>query len=256
MPLSTGPRRSSARGSRDWADVDEATLLFVLGLGLIGLCWWRLEVGSDRERELLLWLVAAAVPLAALTAWQGIFDHGGLEAGQRLLVHGGAGGVGHMAVQLAKARGAWVAATAAGEDLDFVRSIGADQVIDYTREDYADGRLRHDVILDNVMNRSPWATARALAPGGVLIPNSIGNSGGLLAGLPRIAAAAVMGLGRTTVWTVRLDVNRENLAALAELLASGAVRTVIDRTYPLEHADQAVAHMFGHHARGKVAITV
>ena len=98
--------------------------------------------------------------------------------------------------------------------------------------------------------------ARRLTPRGVLIPNSIGNTGGLLAGLPRIARAMLMGLGRTTVKTATLTVNRDNLGALARLLESGTVRVVIDKTYPLDRTAAAVAHMLGHHARGKVAITV
>jgi NADPH:quinone reductase-like Zn-dependent oxidoreductase len=90
----------------------------------------------------------------------------------------------------------------------------------------------------------------------VLIPNSIGNTGGLLAGLPRIAGAMLMGLGPTTVKTVKLGVNHENLSGLADLLESGAVRVIIDKTYPFDHTAAAVAHMLGHHARGQVAITV
>ena len=199
---------------------------------------------------------AAASVMTGLTAHIAMSDVGRVRSGTRVLVNGSSGGVGTMAVQFAASLGADVTAVCSSRNVDLVRSLGAHQVIDYTKEDYAGGRRRHDVILDNVMNRSPWATARALAPGGVLIPNSIGNSGGLLAGLPRIASAGVMGLGATTVKTVRLEVNRENLTALADLLESGGVRVVIDRTYPLEHAGDAVEHVLRHHARGKVVITV
>jgi len=194
--------------------------------------------------------------MTGLTALIAMRDVGRAGSDTRVLVNGSSGGVGTMAVQIAASLGAHVTAVCSGRNVELLRSLGAHQVIDYTKEDYTDGRLRHDVILDNVMNRSPWATARALAPGGVLIPNSIGNSGRLLAGLPRIASAAVKGLGRTTVKTVRLDVNRANLTALADLLESGALRVVIDRTYTLDHAGEAVAHVLRHHARGKVVITV
>ena len=135
-----------------------------------------------------------------------------------------------------------------------MRSLGADHVIDYTQQDFTRGAERYDVILDNVLNHSPAATARALAPSGILIPNSIGNTGGLLAGLPRMARARFM--RSVDVRFQACIVNRENLAALAALLESGQVRVVIDRTYPLADAPAAVAHMLGHHAAGNVVITV
>lgn len=199
---------------------------------------------------------AAASVMTGLTALIAMRDVGRVGPGTRVLVNGSSGGVGTMAVQIAASLGADVTAVCSSRNVELVRSLGADRVINYTQEDFTRGRLRHDVILDNVMNRWPWRTARALAPGGVLIPNSIGNSGGLLAGLPRIASAGVMGLGRTTVKSVQLDVNGENLTALSDLLESGVVRVVIDRTYPLERADEAVGHVLGHHTRGKVAISV
>jgi NADPH:quinone reductase-like Zn-dependent oxidoreductase len=99
-------------------------------------------------------------------------------------------------------------------------------------------------------------SARLLAPGGVFIPNSIGNTGGLLAGLPRMARAMLLGLGSATVKTVTLRVTHENLNALASLLESGAVRVIIDTTYPFDQTAAAVAHMRGHHARGQVAISI
>jgi NADPH:quinone reductase-like Zn-dependent oxidoreductase len=137
-----------------------------------------------------------------------------------------------------------------------VRSLGADHVIDYTKEDFTRDDRRHDVILDNLMNHPPSATARLLTPAGMLIPNSIGNTGGLFAGLPRMARAAMMGRGSTNAKLVTLVVNHQNLDALAALLQSGDVKVVIDKVYRLSEAANAVAHMLGHHARGKVAIAV
>jgi NADPH:quinone reductase-like Zn-dependent oxidoreductase len=183
-------------------------------------------------------------------------DVGHAGPGTRVLVNGASCGVGTMAVQLAKALGAEVTGVCGPGNVDLVRSLGADRVVDYTREDFTDGDRRFDVLLDNVLNHPPRATARVLAPGGVLIPNSIGNSGGLLAGLPRMARAAPMGRSSTRVEFVRVTPDRESLGALVRLLESGAVRVVVDRTYPLEEAARAVAHMLGHHASGKVAITV
>ena len=129
-------------------------------------------------------------------------------------------------------------------------------MIDYAQEDFTRGSDRYDLVLDNVLNHPPSATARVLAPGGVFMPNSVGNTGGLFAGLPRMARAALMRLGRTNVRFVNWKVGRENLTALATLLQSGDVRVVISETYPLADAATAVAHMLGHHAVGKLAITV
>jgi NADPH:quinone reductase-like Zn-dependent oxidoreductase len=140
--------------------------------------------------------------------------------------------------------------------VELVRSLGADHVIDYTSEDFTAGQSRFDVVLDNVLNHPPKKTARVLAPGGLLIPNSIGNTGGLLAALPRTARAVLMGLGRIKVKLVTPKVNHENLTALVRLLESGEVRVVIDHTYPLDQAASAVARMLAHHASGKAAITV
>ncbi|WP_432843745.1 NAD(P)-dependent alcohol dehydrogenase [Dactylosporangium sp. CA-092794] len=199
---------------------------------------------------------AAASVMSGLAALVAMRDVAKVGAGQRVLVNGASGGVGIMAVQIAKALGAEVTGVCGTQNIEMVRSLGADHVIDYTREDFTRGRQRFDVILDNVLNHPPKATARVLAPGGNLMPNSIGNTGGLLAGLPRTARAALMGLGSTNVKLVTPAVNRENLAALLALLESGEVRVVIDRTYPLDRAASAVSHMLAHHARGKIAITV
>lgn len=199
---------------------------------------------------------AAASVMTGLTALIAMRDVGQVADGSRVLVNGASGGVGTMAVQIAASMGAEVTGVCGTGNVELVRTLGAARVIDYTTEDFTRDRQRYDVILDNVLNRPPSATARLLTPRGVLIPNSIGNTGGLLAGLPRIARAMLMGLGRTTVKTATLTVNRSNLAALADLLESGTVRVVIDKTYPLDCTPAAVTHMLGHHARGKIAITV
>jgi hypothetical protein len=153
------------------------------------------------------------------------------------------------AVQIATALDAEVTGVCGTSNVELVRSLGAHHVIDYTAEDFTRSQQRFDVILDNVLNHPPPATARVLAPKGVLIPNSIGYTGGLLAGLPRIARAVLLGIGSTTVKLVPPAINRENLGALLELLESGQVRVVIDRTYPLDQAASAVTHMLEHHAQ-------
>jgi NADPH:quinone reductase-like Zn-dependent oxidoreductase len=199
---------------------------------------------------------AAASVMSGLTALIAMRDVGGVGPGTRLLINGASGGVGTFAVQIAKALGAHVTGVCSTSNVEFVQSLGADRVIDYTRDDFTRGNQRYDVVLDNVLNHPPSATARVLAPKGILIPNSVGNTGGLFAGLPRIARAAMMGLGSTDVRRVACVVNRENLDALATLLVSGEVRVIIEKTYPLSEAGAAVAHMLAHRARGKVVIVV
>jgi NADPH:quinone reductase-like Zn-dependent oxidoreductase len=199
---------------------------------------------------------AAASVMSGLTALIAVDDVGQVGSGTRVLVNGASGGVGTFACQIAKARGAHVTGVCGPTNVELVRSLGADEVVDYTREDFTQTGERYDVILDNVLSHPPKATARALAPNGILMPNSVGNTGGLLAGLPRMARAALMGRGSTDVRFVQCVVDREHLDTLAALLGSGAVRVVIDTTYPLAEAAAAVTHMLGHHAKGNVAITV
>jgi NADPH:quinone reductase-like Zn-dependent oxidoreductase len=200
---------------------------------------------------------AAASVMSGLTALTALREVGRVGPGTRVLINGASGGVGTFAVQIAKAIGADVTGVSSTRNLELVRSLGADHVVDYTKEDFTRGGRRYDVILDNVMNHPPSKTARVLAPTGLLIPNSIGNTGGLFAGLPRMARAALLGRrGSTRVQFVTCVVNRKNLDALATLLDSGDVKVVIDESYALSDAANAVAHMLGHHARGKVAIVV
>jgi NADPH:quinone reductase-like Zn-dependent oxidoreductase len=197
---------------------------------------------------------AAASVMCGLTALVAVRDVGRVGSGTRVLINGASGGVGTFAVQIAKALGAEVTGVSSTRNLELLRSLGADHVIDYTNEDFTRHERRYDVILDNVMNHPPSKTARVLTPTGIFIPNSVGNTGGLFAGLPRVARAALMGRGSTDVQLVTLVVNRENLEALAALLESADVKVVIDKVYPLSQAADAVAHMLGHHARGKVVI--
>jgi NADPH:quinone reductase-like Zn-dependent oxidoreductase len=199
---------------------------------------------------------AAASVMAGLAALTAMRDVAQVSAGTRVLINGASGGVGTMAVQIAKVLGAEVTGVCGTRNVELVRSLGADHVIDYTKKEFTHSRQRFDVILDNVLNHPPKATARVLAPNGVLIPNSIGNTGGLLAGLPRTARAVLMGFGHTNVRLVTPAVNRENLDALRRLLESGEIRVVIDKTYPLGQTANAVTHMLQHHASGKIAIAV
>ena len=210
-----------------------------------------------RKPDGLSFVEAAASVMAGITALSAIRDVADVRQGTRVLINGASGGVGTMAVQIAAALGAEVTGVCGTRNVELVRSLGAHHVIDYTEADYTKGEERYDVVLDNVMNHPPAATARVVAPGGTFIPNSIGTSGGLLGALPRTARASLLGRrGTFRVGLATCEVNHENLTALGTLLATGDVKVVVDDTYPLERAAQAVAHMLGHHTRGKVAITV
>jgi len=204
----------------------------------------------------LTFTAAAASVMSGLTALVAIRDVAGVSEGARVLINGASGGVGTMAVQIARSLGAEVTGVCGTRNIELVRSLGADHLIDYTKEDFTQSEQRFDVVLDNVLNHPPKAAARVLAQNGTFIPNSLGYTGGFSAGLPRLARAVLMRLGSTNVKLVTPGVNRENLGALCRLLEAGVVRVVIAQTYPLDQAAAAVTHMLEHHPGGKIAITV
>jgi NADPH:quinone reductase-like Zn-dependent oxidoreductase len=194
---------------------------------------------------------AAAVPTSACTALQGLRDHGKVRPGQKVLVNGASGGVGPFAVQIAKALGAEVTAVCSTRSVEMVRSIGADHVIDYTKEDFTKGSPRYDVIMDNVASHSLSVTRRVLTPDGLHVPSS-GH-----AGMGWIMAAALAGIFvRQQAAPFVAATNSESLFALKDLIEAGKVTPVVDRTYPLGETDQAFAYLDEGHARGKVVIAV
>ncbi|WP_217441038.1 NAD(P)-dependent alcohol dehydrogenase [Nocardia barduliensis] len=199
---------------------------------------------------------AAAAVMSGVTALLAIRDVGRTGPGKRVLINGASGGVGTFAVQIAKTLGAHVTGVCSTRNAEFVQALGADEVIDYTRTDHTRGTRRYDVILDNVLNHPPARTARLLASGGTLIPNSVGPGRGLVGSLPRIVRAKTMRWGSTDVRTATCLPTRENLGDLAALLVSGDVKVIIEKSYPLTEAAQAVAHMLAHHARGNIVITM
>jgi NADPH:quinone reductase-like Zn-dependent oxidoreductase len=201
---------------------------------------------------------AAAVPISGLTALQGLRDAGKVQPGQKVLIIGAAGGVGTFAVQLAKAFGAEVTGVCSTTKVDLVRSIGADHVIDYTCDDFADGVRRYDLILDTAGNRSLSHLRRALASRGTLV--IVGGEGGgrWLGGFDRQILRAPM-LSPFVSQTLRPLISkerREDLLVLKELIEAGKVTPIIDRTYPLSEVPEAIRYLQGGHARGKVVITV
>lgn len=197
---------------------------------------------------------AAACVMSGLTALDAV-SVAEVGPGTRMLINGAAGGVGTFALQMAKRRGAEVTGVCSTRNVDFLRELGADHVVDYTKEDFTAGAARYQVVLDNVLNHSPSKTVSILAPKGIFVPNSLGNRGGWFSALPRMAHAALLGLLGTDVRTARCTVTRENLEVLANLIVDG-LEVVTDRVVPLEDTAAAVAHMLGHHARGKVVIAV
>jgi NADPH:quinone reductase-like Zn-dependent oxidoreductase len=199
---------------------------------------------------------AAAVPIAGLTALQGLRDHGLLQRGQSVLVNGASGGVGTFAVQIAKALGAEVTAVCSTRNVDQARSLGADYVIDYSREDFTRGGRRYDLMLDIAGSKSWRQCRRVLTLNARLI--IIGGEGNPLIGpLGHIGAtwlAALPGDWKATFFVANL--NRPDLEFLGELLGSGQVKPVIERRYELADVAEALRYMGEGHARGKLVITI
>jgi NADPH:quinone reductase-like Zn-dependent oxidoreductase len=187
---------------------------------------------------------AAAVPLAALTAWQGLFDHGRLQRGERVLIHGAAGGVGHFAVQFARHRGAHVIATARAEDAALLRELGADEVIDYRSEDFTTRVRDIDLVLDLVAGETQQRSWSVLKDGGRIISTL----------QPPSADEAASHHAHAANYLAKP--NHEQLAEIARLIDHGRVTVVLDRTLPLADARAAHDHLEHDHVRGKVVLTV
>jgi NADPH:quinone reductase-like Zn-dependent oxidoreductase len=200
---------------------------------------------------------AAVVAVSGLTALQGLRDHGKVRPGQAVLIIGASGGVGTYAVQLAKAFGADVTGVCSTTKADMVRSIGADRVIDYTRDDFAEGDQRYDVILDIGGNASLSRLRRALAPKGTLIIAGGETDGRWLGGTDRQLRALLLSrFVPQKLGTFISKENHEDMIVLKELIEAGKVTPVVDRTYPLNEVPEAIRYMRDGHARGKVVITV
>jgi NADPH:quinone reductase-like Zn-dependent oxidoreductase len=199
---------------------------------------------------------AAVVAVSGLTALQGLRDAGCLQPGQHVLITGASGGVGTFAVQIAKALGAQVTGVCSTAKTDLVTSIGADHVLDYTRDDFADGSQRYDLILD-IAGNSPLARLRrALTPAGTLVLAG-GEDGGRWTGMSRQLRA----LARSPFTRQRLTMlisrqRRADLETLARLIEAGQLTPVIGKTYPLHQAPDAMRHLQAGHARGKLVLTV
>jgi NADPH:quinone reductase-like Zn-dependent oxidoreductase len=197
-----------------------------------------------RKPDNLSHVEAAAVPLAALTAWQGMIDNGSLRSGQRVLIHGGAGGVGHLAIQIAKAKGTWVATTCSGEDLDFVRALGADQAIDYKTEKFEDRLSDIDLVYDLIGGETQERSFKVLKQGGALI-STLQE--------PDKAKALYKNI---TIAHYMAKPDADELSEIAELLQKGRIKPVVHATYSLENAGKAEIELAQDHVRGKIVLTI
>jgi NADPH:quinone reductase-like Zn-dependent oxidoreductase len=220
------------------------------------------ELVRAREDRLLLkprdlsFEQAATINVAGRTALQGLRDHAKITAGQRVLIHGAGGGVGTFAVQIAKALGAHVTAVTGPRNIDIIKSLGADEVIDYTKEDVTRRPERYDAVLDIATTRSLSALRRVLVPNGVFVQVGAAKSGGVFGIFARIIGVMVRKrLLHQRVTFYVAQTNPEDLAYLRDLMVSGKLRPAIDRTYPLAEAREAVRYVGTGQARAKVVIT-
>jgi NADPH:quinone reductase-like Zn-dependent oxidoreductase len=220
-------------------------------------------VTSDKSLALkpasLTFEQAASLPVAALTALQGLRDYGKLQPGQKVLINGASGGVGTFAVQIAKAFGAEVTGVCSGRNVELVRSLGADHVIDYTKEDFTSRAERYDLILDNVGNQPLSGFRRVLTPTGKYVVVGGGGVNDSRWTGPMIGVIKMLTLKTFVNQEMRMmlaDMSRKDLAVLADLIQAGKVKPVIDRTYALNQLPEAMRYLEEGHARGKVVVTV
>ena len=213
--------------------------------------------GVARKPANLSFEEAAAVPVAALTALQGLRDRGRLQPGQHVLVNGASGGVGTFAVQIAKALGAEVTAVCSTRNVELVRSLGADQVVDYTREDFTRSGRRYDLLLD-VAGSKPWsACRRVLQPNATLVIVGAPKGSRLLGPLGHIARMRLASLsGSQKAVFFIADFNRPDMAALRELVESGKVKPVVEKRYELSELADALRYMGEGHVQGKLVVSV
>ena len=200
---------------------------------------------------------AAAVPIAALTALQALRDHGRVERGHKVLINGASGGVGTYAVQLAKSFGAEVTGVCSTRNVELVRSLGADDVVDYTQEDFTRRGDRYDLMLDIAGSRSFFEFRRVLTPKATAVAVGAPMSSRGLGPLKHVIGTRLSSLGRSQkVINFVAKIEKDDLAFMSELLAAGTVRSVIDRRYELSQLPDALRYLGTTHARGKVVITV
>jgi NADPH:quinone reductase-like Zn-dependent oxidoreductase len=248
--------------------VGKNVMQFKPGDEVFGLCRGGLaEYTCTRERALapkppnVTFEQAASLPLAGLVALQGLRE-GKIQPGQKVLINGATGGVGTFAVQIAKSFGAEVTAVCSTRNVDLVRSIGADHVIDYTKEDFTKSEQRYDVIFDNVCNHSFAERSRLLNPKGICVLAGIGGAG-VTSGqaIGRIVSNLFIARARSSFTdqkfpTYRIKTSKEDLTMLGDLAQTEKIKPVIERTYKLSDAPEGMRYLAEGHARGKLVLTV
>ncbi|MGI8830416.1 MAG: NAD(P)-dependent alcohol dehydrogenase [Candidatus Limnocylindria bacterium] len=240
-----GPRVTALRvGDQVWGEKARACAEYVAGPE-------RLFIAKPAKITLE---EAAAIPAAGITALQALRDKGNVKPGQKVLINGASGGVGTFAVQIAKADGAEVTGVTSTPNVELVRSLGADHVVDYTAEDFTRSGMRYDLIIDNAANRSLSSMRRVLAPDGALV--LVGASKGKwVAPIARMVAAGMLSrFGAQRLMGHLTDTRREDLETMNELVKSGKVRPFIDRCYPLAEVSEAIRYLETMRARAKVII--
>jgi NADPH:quinone reductase-like Zn-dependent oxidoreductase len=220
----------------------------------------RRAVGSVAPKPAgLTFEQAASLNIAGITALQGVRDKGKVQSGQKVLINGASGGVGTFAVQIAKSYGADVTGVCSTRNIELVQSLGADRVIDYTKEDFTKGDQKYDVILDNVANHSLSECRRALTPNGiyVMIGGGSANEQGVVGVIGKALWSAVYSkFVKQPMGMMMAQPSTADLTLLADMVQSGKLKTVIDRTYKLDQTVEAMRYLEEGHARGKVIITV
>jgi NADPH:quinone reductase-like Zn-dependent oxidoreductase len=229
--------------------------VFGLGRGAFAECACAAESKLVSKPESMTFDQAAAIPVAGLTALQGLRDKGHLQPGQKVLINGAAGGIGTFAVQIAKSMGANVTGVCSTKNVDLLRSLGADRVIDYTRDDFTQDSQRYDLLLDNVGNRTLSSMRQALTPNGKCI----------MAGAPKTLSGALSRVFKAWAWSPFLrqkftffiaKMKKDDLVTLCDLIQTGKLTPSIDRRYPLSETAAAIAYVEEGHARAKVVITM
>ena len=229
--------------------------VFGLGRGAFAECACAAESKLVSKPESMTFDQAAAIPVAGLTALQGLRDKGHLQPGQKVLINGAAGGIGTFAVQIAKSMGANVTGVCSTKNVDLVRSLGADRVIDYTRNDFTQDSQRYDLLLDNVGNRTLSSMRRVLTPNGKCV----------MAGAPKTLSGALSRVFKAWAWSPFLrqkftffiaKMKKDDLITLCDLIQTGKLTPSIDRRYTFSETAVAIAYVEEGHARAKVVITI
>ena len=199
---------------------------------------------------------AASVPIAALTALQALRDHGNVQPGQKVLINGASGGVGTFAVQIAKALGTHVTGVTSTRNLELVRSLGADEVIDYTHDDFTRRTAAFDLVFDLIENRTLTDVRRTVKPNGTLVLNSGTGASGLRMLVRLVRPIILSPFSSQSLRRFLSTPNAADLAVLKDLVETGAVSPAIDRCYGLDETVEALRHIAAGHARGKVVLSI